>query len=42
MKRKVLAAFLVAVLTAGSFTGCGNKIEGDGKVQAATAEDGSS
>lgn len=41
MKRKIVMALLVTMLAAGTFTGCGNKMGGDGKVQAAAAEAGS-
>ena len=40
MKKKIVMALLVTMLAAGTFTGCGNKMGGDGKVQAA-AEAGS-
>ena len=40
MRRKILVALLAATLTVGAFTGCGNKMEGDGKVQAAMADAG--
>ena len=42
MKRKVLTALLAMALAAGALTGCGNKAEGDGKVQAAMTDDGDS
>ena len=43
MKKKIVAALLITVMTAGIFSGCGNRMEGDGRVQAAmaTAGDGS-
>lgn len=41
MKRKIVMALLMTMLAAGTFTGCGNKMGGDGKVQAAAAEAGS-
>ena len=40
MRRKILVALLAATLMVGAFTGCGNKMEGDGKVQAAMADAG--
>lgn len=38
MKRKILVALLAATLTTGAFAGCGNKSEGEGRVQAAVAD----
>ena len=40
MKRKIIAALLTAALTAGAFTGCGNRVEGDGRAWAAMADAG--
>ena len=34
MKKKIVTALLITVMTASVFAGCGNKMEGDGKVQA--------
>ena len=34
MKKKIVTALLITVMTAGVFAGCGNKMEGGGKVQA--------
>lgn len=38
MKKRTLAVLLAAVLAASVFTGCGNMVEGDGKVQAAVTD----
>ena len=41
MKKKIVMALLITVMTASVFAGCGNRMEGDGKVQAmADAESG--
>ena len=40
MKKRLVIMLLVTVMTAGVFTGCGNKIEGE--VQAAMADAGNS
>ena len=41
MKKKIVTALLITVMTASVFAGCGNRMEGDGKVQAmADAESG--
>ena len=34
MKKKIVTALLITVMTASVFAGCGNRMEGDGKVQA--------
>ena len=34
MKKKIVMALLITVMTASVFAGCGNRMEGDGKVQA--------
>ena len=38
MKKKMVTALLITVMAASVFTGCGNKMEGDGRVQAAMAD----
>lgn len=38
MKKRTLAVLLAAVLAASVFTGCGSRMEGDGKVQAAVTD----
>ena len=41
MKKKIVTALLITAMTASVFAGCGNKMEGDGRVQAmADAESG--
>ena len=37
MKKKIVTALLITAMAASVFTGCGNKMEGDGRVQAAMA-----
>lgn len=37
MKKKIVTALLITAMVASVFTGCGNKMEGDGRVQAAMA-----
>ena len=34
MKKKIVTVLLITVMTASVFAGCGNRMEGDGKVQA--------
>ena len=34
MKKKIVMALLITAMTASVFAGCGNRMEGDGKVQA--------
>ena len=34
MKKKIVMALLIAAMTASVFAGCGNRMEGDGKVHA--------
>ena len=34
MKKKIVTALLITAMTASVFAGCGNRMEGDGKVQA--------
>ncbi len=34
MKKKIVTALLITAMTASVFAGCGNRVEGDGKVQA--------
>ncbi len=34
MKKKIVTALLITAITASIFAGCGNRVEGDGKVQA--------
>lgn len=41
MKKKFVTALLITAMATSVFTGCGNRMEGDGRVQAAMAEDGS-
>ena len=40
MKKKIVTVMLITVMAAGVFAGCGNKMEEDGKVQAAIADAG--
>lgn len=42
MKKKILMALLVTAMTVSMITGCGSRMEGDGKVQAAMADAGNS
>ncbi len=37
MKKKIVTALLITAMAASVFTGCGNRMEGDGRVQAAMA-----
>ncbi|MCI9277835.1 MAG: hypothetical protein HFH90_09145 [Lachnospiraceae bacterium] len=34
MKKKIVPSLLITAMTASVFAGCGNRMEGDGKVQA--------
>ena len=34
MKKKIMTALLITAMTASVFAGCGNRMEGDGRVQA--------
>ena len=38
MKKKIVTALLITAMTASVFAGCGNRMEGDGKVQAMADE----
>ncbi|MCI8800962.1 MAG: SH3 domain-containing protein [Lachnospiraceae bacterium] len=41
MKKKIVMALLIIAMTASAFAGCGNRMEGDGRVQAMADEESS-
>ena len=41
MKKKIVMALLITAMTASAFAGCGNRMEGDGRVQAMADEESS-